>query len=76
MLFYIQRKKQPSIRGSHEGVVTISHWGIKSNFIPIIKVLPQNWFKTAWLLRMDDLMAIYTLVSSNVVHISGAVGLW
>jgi hypothetical protein len=31
--------------------------------------LPRNWFKTAWLLRMDDLMAIYTLVSSNVVHI-------
>jgi hypothetical protein len=50
-------------------------WGIKSNLIAIKGVLAQNWFKTAWLLRTDDLMAIYTLFSSNLDHIWGAVGL-
>jgi hypothetical protein len=30
--------------------------------------LPQNWFKSARLVRMDDLMAIY-MFSSNMGHI-------
>jgi hypothetical protein len=51
-------------------------WGVKSNFIPITEVLPQNWFKTARLLRVDDSTVIYTLFSSNLGHIWGAVGLW
>jgi hypothetical protein len=50
-------------------------WGIKSNLIAITKVLAQNWFKTARLLRTDDSMAIYTLFSSILGHIWGAVGL-
>jgi hypothetical protein len=69
MPFCIHRKKQPSIQGSLEGVVTISHVGIKSNFVPITEVLPWNWFKTARPLRMDDSIVIYTLFSSNVGHI-------
>jgi hypothetical protein len=35
----------------------------------ITEVLPQNWFKTAQPLCMDDSMVIYTLFSSNVGHI-------
>jgi hypothetical protein len=50
-------------------------WGIKSIFIPITVVLPRNWFKTARPLCMDDSMAIYTLFSSNMGHIWGAVKL-
>jgi hypothetical protein len=50
-------------------------WGVKSNLIAITGVLAQNWFKTAWLLRTDDSMVIYTLFSSNLGHIWGAVGL-
>jgi hypothetical protein len=50
-------------------------WGIKSNLIAITGVLAQNWFKTARLLRTDDSMATYTLFSSNLGHIWGAVGL-
>jgi hypothetical protein len=54
----------------------LSHaWGIKSIFIPITVVLPRNWFKTARPLHVDDSMVIYTLFSSIVGHIWGAVGL-
>ena len=74
-LFCIQRKKQPSIRSSHEGVMTISRLGVISNLIAITGVLAQNWFKTARLLRTDDSMAIYTLFSGTPGHIWGAVGL-
>jgi hypothetical protein len=49
-------------------------WGIKSNLIAITRVLAQNWFKTARLLRTDDSMVIYTLFSSNLGHIWDAVG--
>jgi hypothetical protein len=70
MLFCVQRKKQPLIRGSHKGVMTISFMGGSNlTLSPIIEVLPQNWFKTAQPLCMDDSMMIYTLFSSNVGHI-------
>jgi hypothetical protein len=47
MLFCIQRKKQPSIWGSQEGLMTISRMGDQIYLIIIMNVLPQNWYKTA-----------------------------